>query len=168
MTSELAQWLFDNFLPAGGVNCSGANGVTPLMRASAQGNIAILQKLIASGAELNAVNGDGNNAIWLACAGGCLDTIELLVSAGANINNRNREGATALTFAASAGKGAVVEKLLRLGADPTPLTLDGFSALDLASTLECLAILRAHARSCGVSAASPMRHIAESQLAESE
>ncbi len=168
MTSELERWLLDNCFPVGGVNCSGANGVTPLMRASAQGNIAILRKLIASGAELNAVNGDGNNAIWLACAGGCLDTIELLVSAGANINNRNQDGATALIYAASAGKGAAVEKLLRLGADPTPLTLDGFSALDLASTLECLAILRAHMRSSSINAASPLHRVAESQPAESE
>lgn len=168
MTSELERWLVDNCFPVGSVNCSGANGVTPLMRASAEGDVAILRKLIASGAELNAVNGDGNNAIWLACVSGCLDTIELLVSAGANINNRNQEGATALIYAASAGKEAVVEKLLRLGADPTPLTLDGFSALDLASTQDCLAILRAHARSRGVSAAPPLRHAAESLLAEPE
>jgi ankyrin repeat protein len=158
----MERWLLDNCFPVDGVNCSGANGVTPLMKAGAQGNIAMLRKLIASGAELNAVNGDGNNVIWLACASGCLEAIELLVSAGANINHRNPDGATALIYAASAGKGAVVEKLLRLGADPTPLTLDGFSALDLASTLECLATLRADTRSRGINAASPMHRVAES------
>ena len=45
-------------------------------------------------------------------------------------------------YAASTGKHLVAEKLLERGADPDLQSLDGLSALDMASTIECLTILR--------------------------
>lgn len=138
--AELRQWLAEEGFDA--VNTVIANATTPLMKASHRGEVAIARMLIAAGAPLDARNADGNNALWLACVGGHLDVIDILVAAGIDLNNRNDNGATALMYGASSGKADVVARLLAKGADPSPETLDGFSALDLASTVECLALLR--------------------------
>ena len=136
------EWLVAHQFPALNVNAVIANATTPLMKASHIGNSDIVRSLIAAGAELNARNADGNNALWLACVGGHLDIIDILVEAGIDIDNRNDNGATPLMYAASSGKAAIVERLLARGADVTPETPDGFSALDLAGTIECLTLLR--------------------------
>lgn len=139
---ELQQWLAAQHFPPADSNAVIANATTPLMKASHHGDDRIVRLLIAAGAEVNARNADGNNALWLACVGNHLDMIDTLIEAGIDIDNRNDNGATALMYAASSGKAAVVERLLARGADVTPETLDGFSALDLAQTIECLRLLR--------------------------
>ena len=138
---SLADWLAAQRFPAGGINAV-ANAMTPLMKASHLGDSGIVRLLIMAGAELNARNADGNTALWLACVGSHLDIIDMLVAAGTNIDNKNDNGATALMYAASSGKAGVVERLLAREADVTAQTPEGFSALDLASTIECLALLR--------------------------
>ncbi|QWG14684.1 ankyrin repeat domain-containing protein [Bradyrhizobium sediminis] len=138
----LEQWLVAQHFPPAGVNAVIANATTPLMRASHIGDGKIVRLLIAAGAEVNARNADGNNALWLACVGGHLDLIDTLVEAGIDLDNRNDNGATPLMYAASSGKAAAVERLLAKGADVTPEMLDGFSALDLAQSIECLTLLR--------------------------
>jgi uncharacterized protein len=156
--SALAQWLSNNGFPREGVNRQDGKGMTPLLKAASQGDVAVIRELIAEGAEVNATNGDGNNAIWLASAAQSLDAIESLIAAGVDVNHRNPDGATALIYAASAGKRDVVALLLRLGGDPMLETVDGFSALDLASTEECLFMLRdARRRRNGAAPAAPQR-----------
>lgn len=140
--AAVARWLAIQGFPADGVNATVENAMTPLMRACREGLEAIIAALIDGGARVDARNADGNTALWLACVGGHLPVIDALVAAGCAIDNRNDNGATALMYAASAGKAEVVARLLRHGADPRPETLDGFSALDLASTRECLDLLR--------------------------
>jgi rhodanese-related sulfurtransferase len=140
--AALQQWLAAQGFPADDINGVVANATTPLMKAGHRGEGAIVRMLIAAGAPLDARNADGNNALWLACVGGHLDVIDILVDAGIDLNNRNDNGATALMYGASSGKADVIARLLAKGADPSPETLDGFSALDLASTVECLALLR--------------------------
>jgi rhodanese-related sulfurtransferase len=140
--SPLQQWLVENGYPAGDINAVVANGMTPLMTASHSGDASVVRALLAAGASLDITNGDGNNALWLACVARNLEIIDLLVDAEIDINHRNDNGATSLMYAASSGRTEVVERLLAKGADTTPETLDGFSAVDLASTAECLALLR--------------------------
>lgn len=144
--AELQQWLLAQQLPANGINAIIANATTPLMKASHTGDGGIVGLLIAAGADVNARNADGNNALWLACVGHHLDIIDRLAEAGIDIDNQNDNGATPLMYAASSGKAAVVERLLAKGADVAPETPDGFSALDLAGTIECLALLRPRRR----------------------
>jgi nitrogenase-associated protein len=91
---------------------------------------------------LDAVNRDGNNALWLACVHGDLSGIERLVRAGVPIDQTNTTGATALMYASSSGKAAVLRQLLALGADASLRTQDDFSALDMAASVECLRLLR--------------------------
>ncbi|MFG1361295.1 ankyrin repeat domain-containing protein [Xanthobacter pseudotagetidis] len=138
----VGRWLAIQGFPENGVNATIENGMTPLMRACREGLEAIVAALIAAGARVDARNADGNTALWLACVGGHLPVIDALVAAGCAIDSRNDNGATSLMYAASAGKAEVVGRLLRHGADTRPETLDGFSALDLASTRECLDLLR--------------------------
>ncbi len=142
LDDTLRRWLAAQGFPPDNVNAVIANGTTPLMKASHQGESGIVRALTAAGAQLGARNADGNNALWLACVGGHLDVIDILVEAGIDIDNRNDNGATPLMYGASSGKAEVVARLLAKGADTAPETLDGFTALDLASTVECLALLR--------------------------
>jgi rhodanese-related sulfurtransferase len=142
LDETLQQWLAEEGFPPAEVDAVIANSTTPLMKASHQGQGAVVRILIAAGALLNARNADGNNALWLACVGNHLDVIDILVEAGVDIDNRNDNGATPSMYGASSGKAGVVERLLAKGADPSPETLDGFTALDLASTIECLSLLR--------------------------
>jgi thiosulfate/3-mercaptopyruvate sulfurtransferase len=136
------QWLRQEGFPLDDINAVIANRTTPLMKASHTGQNAVVRMLMAAGAELEARNADGNNALWLACVGGHLEVIDTLIAAGIDIDNRNDNGATPLMYAASSGKAGIVGRLLARGADTAPETLDGFTALDLASTVECLALLR--------------------------
>jgi len=146
LDAELQQWLVAQRFPATDANAVMANATTPLMKACHIGDGKAARQLIAAGAEVNARNADGNNALWLACVGSHLDMIDTLIEAGIDIDNRNDNGATPLMYAASSGKAAIVERLLGKGADTTLETLDGFSALDLAQTVECLTLLRPRRR----------------------
>lgn len=139
---RLAQWLQQHGYPADDLDAAGEHGMTPLMRASKQGDAETVFELLQAGADLDAVNADGNNALWLACVGESLDAMDVLLRAGVALNHQNDNGATCLMYAASTGKHAVVEKLLAAGADPLLKTLDDFSALDMAATIECLRLLR--------------------------
>ncbi len=138
----LRQWLAEQGFPPDERDAVIANGTTPLMKASHQGQGPVVGMLIGAGARLNARNADGNNALWLACVGDHLDIIDMLADAGIDVDNRNDNGVTPLMYAASSGKTGIVERLLAHGADPSLEMLDGFTALDLASTRECLALLR--------------------------
>ena len=119
-----------------------ANRTTALMRAAYKGEVAIVQELIDLQCDVDALNADGNNALWLACAGNSIDTMARLVSAGIAINNSNDNGATVLMYASSSGRDWAVRYLISVGADTSLETLDGFSALDMAATKECLVLLR--------------------------
>lgn len=138
----LLLWLIQQGFPADDLDSTIANATTPLMQAARYGEAAKVRELIACGANIDAVNLDGNNALWLTCFDGDLATIALLVEAGIAIDHRNDNGATCLMYAASAGKAEVVAALLAAGADPRPQSLDGFTALDMAASIECLNLLR--------------------------
>ncbi len=138
----LVEWLAAQRFPTGNVNATGANAATPLMTAAHAGNGDIVRLLIAAGAQVNARNADGNTALWLACVGRHLDIIDILLEAGIDIDSQNDSGATSLIYASSSGKAEVVARLLSKGADASLETTEGFSALDLASSIECLTLLR--------------------------
>ena len=142
VTPRLAQWLMDNGYPQDDLNAIAQHGMTPLMRASKSGETTIVFELVQSGAAIDALNMDGNNALWLACVGENLDTIDLLIRAGIALNHQNDSGATCLMYASSTGKHAVVEKLLESGANVSLKSQDDFTALDMAASIECLRLLR--------------------------
>lgn len=151
VTDPLHAWLRGKgFADARGL---GAHGNTPLMEAAWRGEAGIVDRLLAEGVDLNAVNGDGNNALWLACVSNKPALVIRLAQAGVPINHVNATGATCLMYAASSGKPDIVRVLLALGADPLIQTQDDFTALDMAASLECLQLLRAATRSAAKAAA---------------
>lgn len=118
------------------------NGMTPLMIAARDGETEILWELLESGADVDALNNDGNPALWFACFNGNPEVIKMLIEYGAKLDSQNVNGATCLIYAASAGKFEVVKTLVEAGAEIKPETLDGFNALDSAASLPVLKYLK--------------------------
>jgi rhodanese-related sulfurtransferase len=145
-SDALAAFLVENGFPPDDVNAKDKTGATALMAAARLAPVALVKEMLAAGADLHAVNADGNQALWLACVGENVETISLLVAAGIDIGHVNLTGATALMFSASSGRAKAVAALLAAGADPAQETDLGLSALEMASTKECLDLMREAAR----------------------
>jgi len=142
MTPSLKTWLDKHGFSADNLKATTANRTTPLMHAARLGEHDIAAELIQCGAEFNATNNDGNNALWLACFSGNLKLISLLLDSGVNPDNQNDNGTTCLMYASSAGKAEVVALLLKAGANTRLTLVDGYTALDVAGNVECLTMLR--------------------------
>ena len=151
ITEPLRSWLREKGLPD--AHTPGAHGNTPLMEAAWRGQHDIVEALLAEGVSLDAVNGDGNNALWLACVSNDPALVIKLAQAGVPIDHINLTGATCLMYAASSSKPDIVRVLLALGADPLIQTQDDYTALDMAASIECLQLLRAATRSATKAAA---------------
>ncbi|QGM97734.1 thiosulfate sulfurtransferase GlpE [Methylocystis parvus] len=142
LSPALQAFLAELGVPPDEVNRRDKDGATPLMRAVRLETPALAQELLRAGADLHAVNNDGNQALWLACVAEVSETIQFLIDAGAELQHVNATGATPLMFAASSGRAKAVTLLLAAGADPLLETALGLSALDMASTAECLSLMR--------------------------
>lgn len=138
----LAAFLAEHCFPPDNLEATIENLTTPLMRAARLARLDIVDELIGLGARLDARNADGNTALWLACFANDARVVHRLIEAGANLDNQNDNGATCLMYAASSGKAALVNVLLGAGANPRIANLDDFRAVELASTIECLHLLR--------------------------
>ena len=69
--------------------------------ACSSGCLSMVEALLEAGANINAVDNDGHNALMHTCLGhGDKDTINLLVQKGLDVNQRSNQGSTALHFAA--------------------------------------------------------------------
>jgi ankyrin repeat protein len=140
-SAELRAFLSAKGFPGDDVNARTANDMTPLMHAAHVGPTSLVAELLAAGARVDDCNSDGSQALWLACVGDDPEIVSLLVAAGADLDHTNVNGSTALMYAASAGKAKALARLLEAGAD-LDYENDGFSALDMASTRECLELMR--------------------------
>jgi len=85
--------------------------------AASRGNKAEIERLLKSGADVNAQQGDGATALQWAAYRGDAKLAELLLKAGAKPGLANHNGATPLWLAATRGDAAVIEALLKGGAD---------------------------------------------------
>jgi uncharacterized protein len=108
--------------------------LTPLMFAARQGDVDIARFLMQSGADVNAVGGDGKNALALAIFNGNYTIASLLVDAKANVNQADAQRFTPLFWAVdrrNMEKGSngfawvttddplpLIRKLLEAGANP--------------------------------------------------
>jgi hypothetical protein len=95
------------------------------------GDTQRVRKLLAKGAEVNAIiKGKGTALHWAALTGRS-DVVELLIRSGANLNaNDDKYGATPLHLAAYKGNKGAVQTLLNAGADPYAKDKDGDTPLD--------------------------------------
>jgi rhodanese-related sulfurtransferase len=142
LPESLNAWLTAHDFHANAVDATIGNQTTPLMCACRLGELAMVKELVQLGVDINALNSDGNNALWFACFNDNIEIIDYLVQNGIDINHQNDNGATCLMYAASASKHQVVERLLVAGADTSLKSLDDFTALDMVASLECLNLLR--------------------------
>lgn len=107
-------------------------GVTALMEAARhENNLDMVRFLIASGANVNAKDGDGQSALMIASDRGYMDIVLALLQAGADANAEDNSAWTPLMFASSDGHTDVALALIKAGAKlnrgdnsgPSPLML---------------------------------------------
>ena len=73
--------------------------LTPLMFAAREGDLASARLLAAAGADINAVAGDGKDALALAVFNGNYDVASFLVDSHSNVNRADTQGFTPLFWA---------------------------------------------------------------------
>jgi ankyrin repeat protein len=105
------------------------DGSTPLLWAAYRDDLATVDRLIRSRADVNAANDLGVTPLWAASLNGSTAVVERLLAAGANPNLHLLSGETPLMAAARAGKAEVVRQLLAKGADPNARGTRGQTAL---------------------------------------
>jgi uncharacterized protein len=124
-----------------------AGDKAPLLQSARDGNLQKLKACLASGADVNAQNGEGWTALMIATVKGYKEVLQtLLAQERTNVNARTHQGWTALRFAVSMGDSETVRILLDAGAEVNAPDHDGWTALMQAAgegNLECLEILLA-------------------------
>jgi ankyrin repeat protein len=102
-----------------------------LMIGAWEGNVDLMRLFISRGADINRVNGIGENALILAAWRGHLDAVKWLIERGARINPRQRQWSP-LHYAVFAGHREVADHLIAEGADINALSTNGSSVLMMA------------------------------------
>ena len=115
-------------------NSFSPDGFTPLGLAAHLGRKEVVELLLLSGAEVNAIskNSTGFTALTGALAGGHREITRLLLQKGANPNHRYEAGFSPIMTAAEGGDVETVKLLLSFGADPNVTAKDGRSAMSIA------------------------------------
>lgn len=108
-----------------------------LMAAAKAGDLEAVRRLIASGADVNAVDERGWTALIHAVYDaeskrGYADVVQALVDAGANVEAAIGYGVRPLMLAAGYGEAEVVATLLNAGADVLAKNEGGYTALAMA------------------------------------
>ncbi len=116
---------------------------TPLMQASAMGDLAELKALLKKKADPNAKNKKGDTALIIAAREGELEIVKALIKAKADVNAQNDHDETALEQASLAGDLAIVKALLKAKANPNAKNRFSPTALSAASGQGELAIVKA-------------------------
>lgn len=133
-------------------------GFTPLMSAAFGGNLPAVRLLLAKGANVNAVSGDGEfqkvkagtialgrwTPLLAAAASGSPELLAALLDAGANVNARDVRGMTAIMLAVATDhqNPEVIGVLVNRKADLNVRSLAGETALDWARKIGNPAIVR--------------------------
>lgn len=129
--AALATWLAWHDFPD--PHSRGIDGVTPLMLAALHGEDGMVRALLAGGARIDALDDEGNSALWYACIGGAPASILRLIEAGIEIDHANDSDVTCLMQAAASGRVEVMQLLLSHGARENLYAPDGRNALDMAA-----------------------------------
>ncbi|KAJ4353643.1 uncharacterized protein N0V89_005373 [Didymosphaeria variabile] len=98
-------------------NISHEHNAISLFRAAATGNIALLERLRQSGADICSVGVDGSNALHAAARAANVQAVEYLLSLGVSSKEYNGKGRVPLHEAALGGNWKVVSVLMRNNCD---------------------------------------------------
>ena len=100
------------------VNAAQVDGTTALHWAAHGGDVDTVNRLLAAGAGVQAVNRYGITPLWLAAEDGHGRVVEALLRAGADPDTRRGDsGETVLMSAARTGQADVLQRLIAFGAD---------------------------------------------------
>ncbi|PIK54974.1 putative fibronectin type 3 and ankyrin repeat domains 1 protein [Apostichopus japonicus] len=91
-------------------------GYTPLMVCAQKGLTNIIEVLLPYGADVNAQNSSGKDAMMLASFAGHLEVVQLLRANGARYDHQDKGGSTSLHWAVDAGHLKLVKWMIRDGA----------------------------------------------------
>ena len=111
-------------------NSRGLNGRPALSAFVWRENKEQVEKILARGADVNAVDNDGDAALHGAAQSGDVEIIRMLLDKGANPNAQNKQGGTPLMWAAVYGHTDAARVLLNRGADPSLKDNDGITAVE--------------------------------------
>jgi ankyrin repeat protein len=103
-----------------------------LVAAARAGNLGAVESLLASGADVNARDGEGSTALMFAAVRGDAKIVQALLAAGADPNLKDANGETALLLGAARSVD-IVQALLSEGADPNLEDGEGQTALLVAA-----------------------------------
>ncbi len=106
---------------------------TRLLKAVQDGDTDTVSALISTGANVNAVNRDGDIPLILAAFNAHTNIVSVLIAARANLNAADQYGNTALIFASLGGHTNIVSVLIAAEADVNATNQDGYTALMLAA-----------------------------------
>jgi len=112
----------------------GGNIEQDLLLAAEEGDIDQARNLLARGANANAVNREGDNALMLAVLNVRTQIVRELLRKTRDIDHRNNEGWTALMYAAVEGETGIVKRLLEIGAEVNAKNENGYTPLMLAAS----------------------------------
>ena len=117
-------------------------GSTPLMLASSNGHLEVVQLLCEAGADKDKVDHDDATALIWASGNGHLEVVRVLCQAEADKDKEDESGDTALMRASAFGRLEVVRLLCEAGADKDKADEDGTTALIQASSKGHLDVAR--------------------------
>jgi ankyrin repeat protein len=121
------------------VDTPGNQGNTPLHLAVRQGNLALVEVLVAAKAAVHATNTASMAPFHIAAQQGSLPVMELLVAqVAADINTQDNQGYTPLFYAIREGNLALVQFLLQKKATIHTLDLQEASRVGNASMMQLL------------------------------
>ena len=119
--------------PKVNLNAFNALGESPLMLAALKGHLALSEKLVKKGAD---VNKTGWTPLHYAASNGHVEVIKLLLENHAYIDAESPNGSTPLMMASMYGNAQSVKLLLDEGADPLLKNQIGLTALQFAQRAE--------------------------------
>ncbi len=106
---------------------------TPLIVASTEGHVDVVEYLLEKGAFVNATVAAGNSSLHFASMGDHLDVASLLINAGADVGLLNERRRTPLATAVSRNISPdIVTLLVENGADLSPVDFIGMTPLKIA------------------------------------
>jgi ankyrin repeat protein len=114
------------------------------------GNLALLRRIIASGANLNTQSG-GLTPLHVAAESGQTNIARSLINAGAKITARSsRSGMTPLHLAAARSRSNIIRALINAGANREAKNTRGFKPIDVINNNRTRNLLRKYARTNNV------------------
>lgn len=141
-----------------------AEGMTPLLRAAANGRADVTKWLLSEGADPAAVDINKNSALALSCRATCLDPARALLDGGADIVAENSDGDSCVSIAAISGRTELLDMMLTAMARSGQRFRDGggdmlYEVVDhgLAKVVELLASARGRGLGVNVNRPNPLK-----------